>query len=212
MKNLKPHIITEGNVQYELGELKNNQVLYDFDKILNYVNTKGKLLFGEKFKIRTKNHNTIFKLCNYLIKDEANCKKLNIDVNKGILLSGSLDSGKRNLMELLQYLVPHHRSYELMPTRNITFAFNHTGYKTIEHFGNNNFYCFIDLGLEPMGNYYGNDCNVMGEIILSRYDLLLNHKIKTHATTILNAEELEGLYGSLVRKRMRRLFNLIVID
>ena len=29
----KPHIIIEGSVQYSLGELKDNQMLYDFDKI-----------------------------------------------------------------------------------------------------------------------------------------------------------------------------------
>ena len=33
MKLRKPHIITEGSVQYQLGELKGNQILYDFEKI-----------------------------------------------------------------------------------------------------------------------------------------------------------------------------------
>ncbi|GAL63712.1 hypothetical protein JCM19300_2748 [Algibacter lectus] len=52
----------------------------------------------------------------------------------------------------------------------------------------------------------------MGEIILSRHELLLNHAIKTHATTNLNAQELEDLYGNRVRSRMRQLFNLIAFD
>ena len=47
----KPHIIIEGSIQYSLGELKDNQMLYDFDKMLIYLNAKGKLLFGKKFKI-----------------------------------------------------------------------------------------------------------------------------------------------------------------
>ncbi len=52
----------------------------------------------------------------------------------------------------------------------------------------------------------------MGEILLSRYDLFLQRKIKTHATTNLNAQELEERYGNRVRSRMRQLFNLIAFD
>jgi predicted ATPase len=137
---------------------------------------------------------------------------MDIDINKGILLCGPVGCGKTSLMKLLPYIVAHHRIYQVIPTRNISFAFNHTGYKTIEYFGNQKFFCFDDLGVEPIGRFFGKDCNVMGEILLSRYDLFLNHKIKTHATTNLNAQELEDRYGNRVRSRMRQLFNLIAFD
>ena len=207
-----PHIIIEGGVQYELGTLKENHILYDFNKMLIYLDAKGKLLFGSKFRIFKEDQEVLFKLCNYFIRDEVNCKKLKIDINKGILLTGPVGCGKTSLMKLLRYAVPHQKSYEVIPTRNIVFAFNHTGYKTIEHFGNNNFFCFDDLGVEPTGRFFGKDCNVIGEILLSRYDLFLEHKLKTHATTNLNAQELEDRYGNRVRSRMRQLFNLIAFD
>jgi len=38
----------------------------------------------------------------------------------------------------------------------------------------------------------------------------VNYGIMTHATTNLNAEELEKLYGNSVRSRLRSMFNLIV--
>lgn len=212
MKNPAPHIITEGSVQYQLGELKGSQILYDFDKILIYLDAKGKLLFGKKFRIYKEDREIIFKLCNYFIKDYANCKKLNIDLNKGILLSGPVGCGKTSLMKLLRHIVPHFKSYEVLATRNIVFAFNHTGYKTIESFGNNKLYCFDDLGVEPTGRFFGKDCNVMGEILLSRHELFLKYKFKTHGTTNLNAQELEERYGNRVRSRMRELFNLIGFD
>ncbi|MCB0746182.1 MAG: ATPase, partial [Ignavibacteriae bacterium] len=60
--------------------------------------------------------------------------------------------------------------------------------------------------------HFGKDCNVMGEILLSRYDLFLQRKIRTHATTNLNAQELEERYGNRARSRMRQLFNLIAFD
>ena len=78
MKLDKPHIIIEGSIQYTLGAFKNNEIIYDFDKMLVYLNAKGKLLFGKKFRIYEEDRNILFKLCNYYIKDEANCKKLGI--------------------------------------------------------------------------------------------------------------------------------------
>jgi DNA replication protein DnaC len=115
-------------------------------------------------------------------------------------------------MRLICHIVPHRRPYELIPARNVSFGFNHIGFKIIEDYGNGRFYCFDDLGVEPLGRHFGKDCNVMGEIILSRYELFLSSKIPTHATTNLNAEELEERYGKRVRSRMRQMFNLIAFD
>ena len=207
-----PHIIVEGAVQYPLGELKGNQVLYDFEKMLTYLDAKGKLMFGKKFKIYREDREIIYKLCLYFIRDKARCSRYGIDIDKGILLSGPVGCGKTSLMKLMKYLVPHQRPYEVLPCRNIVFSFNHIGYKTIEHYGNSQFFCFDDLGVEPMGRHFGKDCNVIGEILLSRYDLFTSHKRKTHATTNFNAQELEERYGNRVRSRMRQMFNLVAFD
>ncbi|WP_300438316.1 ABC transporter ATP-binding protein [Christiangramia sp.] len=207
-----PSKIIEGGVEYSLGRFDGKSVQYDFPKILVYLNAKGKLLFGEKFKIYKKDKDILLKLCSYFIKDKENCKKFDIDLDKGLLLTGPVGCGKTSLMKLLYFLVPHQRKYVVMPCRNIVFAFNHLGYKTIEDYGESSFFCFDDMGVEPMGRHYGKDCNVIGEILLSRYDLFLETKLKTHATTNLNAEELEVRYGNRVRSRMRELFNLIAFD
>ena len=207
-----PSKIIEGGVEYSLGSFDGKSVQYDFPKILVYLNAKGKLLFGEKFKIYKKDKDILLKLCSYFIKDKENCKKFDIDLDKGLLLSGPVGCGKTSLVKLLHFIVPHQRKYVVMPCRNIVFAFNYLGYKTIEDFGESSFFCFDDMGVEPMGRHYGKDCNVIGEILLSRYDLFLETKLKTHATTNLNAEELEERYGNRVRSRMRELFNLIAFD
>ena len=212
MNTNQPHIIIEKGVQYKLGELKENHIHYDFKSILIYLDAKGKLMFGKNFKIYEEDEVVLYKLCIYFIRDFEACAKLNIDPNKGILLSGPVGCGKTSLMKLLRHIVPHQKSYELIPARNITFAFNNIGYKTIQEYGNSNFYCFDDLGVETTGRHFGKDCNVMGEILLSRYDLFLQRKIRTHATTNLNAQELEERYGNRVRSRMRQLFNLIAFD
>ncbi len=234
MNTFQPHIIQVGGVQYQLGELKNNCIYYDFSKILIYLQAKGAKLFGQNFKIYKEDHYIIYKLCCYAVQDAHACKKLNIDPNKGILLSGPVGCGKTSLMKLIRHIAPNQIQYKIIPCRNTVFSFNHIGYKTIEDYGNQNHFCFDDLGVEPTGRHFGKDCNVMGEILLSRYDLFTrnsellagtynkrrtaNHQqqnakkqppIITHATTNLNAKELEERYGNRVRSRMREMFNLI---
>lgn len=204
-----PSKIEEGGVVYTLADLSNGKLIYNFPRILRYLDVKGKKLFGPDFKIHADDHKILLKLANYFIRDEEQCRECGIDINKGILLSGPVGCGKTSFMRLLRHIVPHQRPYEVIPSRNIAFAFNHLGFKVIEDYGQNGSYCFDDLGVEPTGRFYGKDCNVMGEILLSRHDLLIKHKVKTHATTNLNAEELEDLYGNRVRSRMRELFNLV---
>jgi len=231
-----PHILQEGDVEFTLGKMKGNTIHYDFPKMLHYLSIKGKILFGEKFKIYEEDHPVIYQLCLYFIKDKDSCAKFNIDINKGLLLSGPVGCGKTTLMKLLRHLVPHCRPYELIPTRNIVFAFNNIGYSIIEQYGNNHFFCFDDLGVEPEGKHYGKDCNVMGEILLSRYERFLKYRpLKrrplsgvegsgvegsgaegsrgiTHITTNLNAEEIEDRYGNRVRSRLREMVNVIGFD
>ncbi|MFD2101422.1 ATPase [Flagellimonas iocasae] len=212
MKYSAPHIITEGAVHYPLGTLKGREIHYDFKKILTYLDAKGKLLFGKKFKIYREDREILYKLCLYFIQDKARCAQMGIDIQKGLLLSGPVGCGKTSLMKLLKYIVPHQRPYDVIPCRNIVFGFNHIGYKIIEDYGNSQFFCFDDLGVEPTGRHFGQDCNVIGEILLSRHELFINEKRKTHATTNLNAKELEERYGNRVRSRMRELFNLVAFD
>ena len=212
MVNLCPHILMEGGIEYCLGSFDGKRIDYDFSKVLTYLDAKGRSLFGESFKVRGEDKGTFLKLCSYMVKDIENCRKMEIDTNKGILLTGPVGCGKTSMMRLIRHLVPHKRTYEIIPARNITFAFNHIGYKIIEDYGNGRFYCIDDLGVEPLGRYFGDDCNVMGEVLVSRYELFLKTKIITHITSNLNAEELEERYGKRVRSRMRQMFNLISFD
>jgi len=210
--NTQPHIKIEGTSKFQIGELKNNIVHYDFEKIITYLNIKGHLIFDKNFKIYKEDETLLFKLCCYFIQDHQTCAKMGIDTNKGLLLSGPVGCGKTSLMKLLPYLAPHKTNYEIIPTRNIVFNFNSAGFEVLEKYNDTKNYCFDDLGVEPTGCHYTKECNVLGEILLSRYDLFKTKNSKTHITTNLNAEELETRYGSRVRSRLREMFNLIGFD
>lgn len=204
--------LTEGGISYCLASKRGKQLFYDFTKILIYLEAKGKILFGKGFKIYDEDKEILYRLSNYFIKDGEKCEAFGIDVAKGLLISGPVGCGKTSIMKLLPHISPFERKYEMIPTRNVTFSFNHIGFKTIEDYGNSGFYCFDDLGIEPQGRFFGQDCNVMGEVLLSRYEIFLKHKVKTHGTTNLNADEIEERYGSRVRSRMRTMFNLIAFS
>jgi len=221
--NPTPHIKTEGSSKFQIGEIKNSTVHYDFEKIKTYLNIKGHILFGKNFKIYKEDEPLLFKLCCYFIQDHYSCAQMGIDTNKGLLLSGPVGCGKTSLMKLLPYLAPHKTNYEMTATRNIVFNFNAAGFGVLEKYNDTKNFCFDDLGVEPTGSHYAKECNVMGEILLSRYDiymqntqpnnqLITNNHSKTHITTNLNAKELEKRYGSRVRSRLRTMFNLISFD
>lgn len=200
-------------------KLINNKKEYFFQDCLLYLSVHGRNRFGHKFKIHPEDHALIFKLLIYFIKEEAWAEKLNIDLNKGILLSGKIGCGKTSLMHLMKDFCSKKDKYNIKSCREISFHFAKSGYETINQYTlKTNFQsrlppiCFDDLGAEQNIKHYGNECNVMAEILLSRYDEFIQNGTITHITTNLSATEIENYYGNRVRSRMRSMFNLIAFD
>ena len=194
-------------------KIVDNTKLYNFKETWDFLEKMGKSRYGQQFQLYKEDQNVIYKLLIYAIRDEENCEKHQIDINKGILLTGPVGCGKTSLMTLIKLFMSPKEGYALKPAREVALEFNNHGYQIIQkHATPKNIFCYDDLGVEQIMKHYGNDCNVMAEILLSRYDLFISHKTKTHATTNLNAGELEKLYGNRVRSRMRELFNLIAFD
>jgi energy-coupling factor transporter ATP-binding protein EcfA2 len=180
-------------------------------------------LFGPHFRIYPEDQRLILTLLVYAITDLENCQKRNLNLKKGILLTGPVGTGKTTILTLINYFFPPGKQYQVKSTREISFEFEKEGYKVINRYGKGTvnaasnspqtgIYCFDDLGIEQPQKYFGNDCNVMAEILLSRYDLFVSKGILTHATTNLSASELEEKYGNRIRSRMREMFNLVAFD
>ena len=189
---------------------------YNYKSVISWLENKAKEQYGNHFVINQKDHEIIFKLIAYFLKDEQTANQLNINLNKGILLTGPIGCGKTSLMNLMKLISPTNHKFYVKPTREISFEFIQDGYQVIHKYAKGNLYqsnpqiiCFDDLGLEKNLKYYGNECNVMAEILLSRYDIFISKKIVTHITTNLSATEIETQYGNRVRSRMREMFNLI---
>ena len=152
-----------------------------------------------------------------MLKDDLVAKEMNFDLNKGILLSGPIGCGKTTLFKILRSCNFPASKYGIVSTRHIVSEFMQSGYEILEKYSNGNFshdirtpkaYCFDDLGTETTSKYFSNDCNVMAEILLTRYDLFVEKGIISHITTNLSATEIESQYGNRLRSRMREMFNL----
>lgn len=124
-------------------------------------------------------------------------------------------------MRIIRKLVPVSFQPVIKTCRDISGEFSVKGYETIARYGTNAFhpyssvprvYCFDDLGVENTVSFRGTKWNVMLEILYTRYDYFISHKMITHVTTNLNGEELEAMYGLRMRSRMREMFNLISFE
>ncbi len=190
--------------------IKNGQSVFNFMKTLKYIQYLGQKQYGPNFKIHREDILILRKLIIYTIHEEDQCKEHNIDLNKGILLIGPVGSGKTSIMNILRQFLFREEYYLIKSARDIAFEYQKDGVDIIQKYGKQHkAYCIDDLGVENNSKFFGNECNTIAEILLQRYDLLTNYGVKTHATTNLNADELEELYGNRVRSRLRSMFNLI---
>lgn len=187
---------------------------YNYEEVIIWLQTKGVEHYGSHFKIIENDHQILYKLIAYFLRDKQVCSQFNIDLEKGILLSGPVGCGKTSLMNLMKHLTPAAQKFSVKPCRDISFEFIKEGYEIIHKYSKSapKTICFDDLGTENNLKYFGNECNVIAEILLSRYDLFISRKIQTHITTNLSASEIETVYGNRVRSRLRSSLNLIAFD
>ena len=186
---------------------------------MQWLENKGREQYGLHFKILEEDKLIIKKLICYFLKDTQTASQLDINLNKGILLTGPVGCGKTTLISLMRFFEPIPTRFLMKSCRDVSFEFIKDGYDTIHKYSRNSFYnqnpkayCFDDLGTENNLKYFGNECNVMAEILLSRYDLFVSRKLVTHLTTNLSASEIEVAYGNRIRSRLREMFNLIAFD
>lgn len=184
----------------------------DYNHALAYLQSQGIKYFGSHFKIHEEDKPLLCKLLCYFLRDVETANELGINLNKGILLTGPVGCGKTSIMFLMRFFLPLNKRYIMRPCRDISFEFIKHGYDTIHKYSTGTrelqSYWFDDLGIENNLKFYGNECNLMAEILLSRYDLFVSRKLLTHITTNLSASEIEEQYGNRVRSRMREMFNL----
>lgn len=196
-----------------------NPTQFNYLHLLNYVQHKGKERFGQSFFIRKEDVPLILKLLYYFTNNKEKATAHNIDLKKGLMITGPVGCGKTTLLRLMQSIAVPEKRYFFYTCREVSFEFIQDGYQVIHLYSKGvpnqqtrRNMAFDDLGTEQTLKYFGNPTNVMAEILLSRYDMFTQNGFVTHITTNLAASELEEAYGNRVRSRLRSMCNLIAFD
>ena len=113
---------------------------YNYSEITSWLELKGIEFYGNHFKIQETDHDIIYKLIAYFLKDEITCFQLNIDLNKGILLSGPVGIGKTSLMNLMKTLTLADHKFYIKPCRDISYVFIQEGYEIIQKYSKGKLY------------------------------------------------------------------------
>jgi len=192
--------------------------MIDYRQVISFLEERGRQRFHSNFRIASEDYPFVVRLAAYFLSDEQGCQRLGMDLKKGILLVGPIGIGKSTWMQLMQELAKPNQRFYYTTCRSVAFEFIREGFGVIQKYSRGDLYsfsgksiCFDDLGAENNFKYYGNECNVMAEILLSRYDVFVSHRIKTHLTTNLSATEIDRMYSARIRSRMREMMNLLAI-
>lgn len=193
-------------------------VIPSFDDLYNILIDELKNIYG--WDIDEYNELAIKKLCYYFSNDEMfELLEEGYSHKKGLIIIGPVGCGKTTLLKIFQKnsLNP----YKIVSCRDVASKYAEFGQSTIknfsliqdvskrEWFGHEKIgLCFDDLGTESEKKNFGNQLNVMSEIILNRYDGS-DMKNKTHFTTNLGSDEIQNFYGIRATSRMREMLNII---
>lgn len=177
---------------------------------------------GAKYFLLDDDNREIFELlCMYFSNDPAFELSGEYSFSKGIILNGPIGCGKTELMRL--FSINTFRPFQVTPCRAIADTYQAEGVEALNRYSellpvypqrNLGFseigHCFDDLGTEDDKKNFGNQLNVMQEIIYRLYDnRLLGH---SHMTTNLGGDEINALYGTRIRSRMREMYNQIMFS
>jgi hypothetical protein len=152
-------------------------------------------------------------------------------LKKGIYLHGNIGTGKSRTIEVFktysERYIPYN-SYNILKANEVIDDYHKNGLSTIQKHGILSYHkdegkgtisknpktkCFDDLGLENKKvNTYGNERNVMADILLKRYDLYIKDGMRTIITTNYNGNTIENFYGDRLRSRFKEMLNDIVYE
>lgn len=168
------------------------------------------------FELDHRNAKVILNLWNYFLK-----KPGELDLNKGIWLMGTPGTGKSALINIFsQFLrAEFRRGFSIHSANDIAIHFEQFGELDLYTTNNSGYlqspieFAIDEIGHEPIPSvHFGTKRNVIQYILHTRYSYWQQTGLRTFATTNLDMNEVEQLYGEAIRDRIPHMFNVIPMD
>lgn len=183
---------------------------------------------GKALIIDENNSNLFQVLSYYFTRDplfNAHAQLMGVEnpsLGKGLLIVGNPGVGKTHLMRIFSSNL--RQSFQVINAKKIANTYEIDGREMIEEYetkkrSQNPFefpfhksigLCIDDLGTEDLKSHMGNKCNVLADVIESRYDSQAMG-VFMHATSNLTAKQLQDYYGPRVMSRFKETMNLLVL-
>lgn len=158
------------------------------------------------FIIDDSNREIIEGLFWWVFNDPRSC----YDLNKGIILKGTKGTGKTTLVTIFrEFFIEIRQGFAMSTAIKISLEYARTG--EVDQWLTDKIICIDEIGRENMGKHYGNELNVIGYLLHERYSLWQTKGICTIATTNKDAQEIEDMYGEVIRDRVKEMFNHIPV-
>ena len=122
------------NPYEQIADFKGGIFNFSFPTSVQWMEERGKILFGNHFAIDPNDLELIFKLLVYAIGDKENAEKHGISLWKGLLIAGPIGCGKSSLVRLISYFCPRETQFLVKPTREISFEFEKDGFSVINQY------------------------------------------------------------------------------
>lgn len=184
-----------------------------FNLVMQNILYYGRKKYGPKFKLYKEDKETWIKLFAYFTRQKELCDEFNIDLRKGLMLSGPVGCGKTSMLVIWNMLLSNASNYVIRSANQLALEFAKDGYGVILHYGNLKSNLLIDdLGTEQNILHYGNKSNVLMEILTLRHDTYINFGFKTHLTTNLLSKQIQNEYGIRIRSRLKTMLIKISFD
>lgn len=174
---------------------------------------------GKTYKAEAENYEKIDELIKYFIGEPG---KLN--PNKGVYLYGAVGRGKTRVMEAIMVMCNTiekrleandrqftSRKFQLKNAKSIVVELGESkSAQTIKKYYTGPL-CIDDMGSEDSFKLWGNDMNVVGDIVVERYQRYQQSGLLTHATSNTLPADWTKKYGERVESRLNEMFNVVVL-
>ena len=204
-----------------IQDQKQTTILINYDYEFSVLKDIAKKKLNKNLAVDNSNRETIKLLIDYMQESE-NSK---LSVLKGVLLIGDVGTGKSMLMSIFAEYGAYNKlkkAFHVQTSRDIERKYKNEGYAGVQYysnyFGTNRYgsdivnLCIDDLGIEEgtISNY-GDKCDAVSEVLLDRYDKMLNSNVLTFATSNLGDEEFKARYSKRLVSRFNEMFNFVVL-